>query len=168
MIWKHLKYFNSSEFPNKGEYTNVRLLSNLNQARELIKQRIYPSMVEGALARFGGSKTSQHYVGEDLNNIIRKTTAIDVFAEGTPIENFQLIYGSGLFKGIGIYLDTNGPDGEPWVMFHLDIRDKGFGEVPLIWFAVKEQGVTKYRYPQWDNKQWVLFQRSELCKSKFK
>jgi hypothetical protein len=41
-----------------------------------------------------------------------------------------------LFGGIGWYPHTNGPDGQPWPMLHLDVRKMGTGHSrnhPLLW-----------------------------------
>ena len=169
-----IKHFIKKEFSEDWDLCDPELIKSLDQSRELIKHRIFPSPVKGALARFGGSPTSQHYVGENPSKIIRKSTGSDVFCEGIPIVNFLLIYKSGLFNGIGIYLDTTGPDGLPWVMFHKDIREKGFQDSkdPLIWFGIKERSKitnkikTRYRYPQVNKKYWELFRDGRLYKER--
>ena len=112
------------------------MIYTLDQFRSLLGERIFPSTAPGAFVRFSGSETSQHYVGSE-DNPIRKTTAIDFFAEGIPVEIFSGLLNQFFVKGIGIYLDTTGVDGKPWVMFHMDIREKGFKSFPLVWFCRK-------------------------------
>jgi len=172
MIWKQLKHFSPSEFPLNGRHLSDSLLLSLDKGRALLGQRIFPSPVEGAAARFGGSKTSQHYVGESPQDIVREATAVDVFAEGMPMENFLLLFGSGLFNGIGVYLNTY-YDGTAWVMFHLDKREKGYEGMPLVWVAKKvisSEGeiVTKYFYPQTSSQCWSLLQNAKLYKELYK
>ena len=167
--WKRVKHFVPSEFSGDTELAEPELIYSLDALRALTGERTYPSPVPGTLARVGGSKSSQHYVGEDYRHISRKATAVDVFMEGIPIENYQTILTSGLFKGVGIYPDATGPDGKPWVMFHLDIRDnQAPNGDPLTWFGVKEikdgEFVTKYRYPQYDARYWELFRHLMMYK----
>jgi len=159
-----------SEDPDK--YADPQLIYNLGVIRKFTQRKIRPSPVEGALARFNGSEKSQHYVGPK-DSPIRKSTASDIFCEGIPIATYTSILASGLFNGIGIYLDTIGPDGTPWVMFHVDIRKEGFNRnSPLIWIAKKVQNVrthkrvTKYRYPQADNKYWSLLNDRKMFRDK--
>jgi len=172
--WTEIKNFKSSEFAeDPTELAEPQLLLNLDRARDLLKQKIFPSPIKGSLARLGGSDTSQHYIGPKNDVRVRKTTASDVFIEGTSFSNYSNLVGSGLFKGIGIYLDTNGPDGMPWVMTHVDIRPKGFGlGLPLIWIveriwnAKKKRKMDTYRYPQAHPQYWRLFSDSRLFETK--
>lgn len=140
MDWTKVWHFKKKEFVDDADYADPTLIIKLDMARELLQERIHPSPVKGSLCRFGGSETSQHYIGPKKGEIIRLSTGVDVFIEGHPMKNFIGLMDSGLFKGIGIYLDTNGPDGKPWVMFHLDIRCI---ESLFYWFRTKK----KYRYP---------------------
>jgi len=133
---------------------------------------MYPSPISGTLARSTGSQTSQHHVGPK-EKPFRKSTASDIFCEGVPFSNYSSILASRLFKGIGIYLDTKGPDGKPWVMFHVDIRPSGFNSnSPLIWIVekvydpLKDETVDKYRFPQADPKYWKLFNDERLYRDK--
>ncbi|MCP4366794.1 MAG: hypothetical protein GY797_01580 [Deltaproteobacteria bacterium] len=160
-----------SEDPNK--YAEPDLIYALSDLRLFTQRKMRPSPVKGALARFGGSTTSQHYVGESKEEHSRLSTGSDVFCEGPIFSIYSyLLYGK-LFRGIGVYLDTTGPDGLPWVMLHLDIRPFGFNNnLPLIWIAEKvydpkkEKKVTKYRYPQSDSKYWKLFNDERLYRDK--
>ena len=125
-FWQSLKYISPNEFIDDITLANPQLFINLNQTRITLNKSIHPSPVEGSLARLYGRKTSAHYAVGKLS------TGVDVFIEGIPLRNFNTLIRQNLFTGIGIYLDTNGPDGKPWVMFHLDMRP-----IPLIWFAEK-------------------------------
>lgn len=162
--WSKVYKLKPQEFSeDPDEYADPILIHNLGVIRRYTNEKMLPSPVFGALARFKGSDTSQHFVGPK-DNLIRKSTASDVFCEGSPFANYSVILASGLFNGIGVYLDTKGPDGKPWVMFHLDIRKHGFNDLtPLIWIVekvfdpIKNKKVDKYRYPQVLTKYWELF-----------
>lgn len=140
-----------SEDPDK--YAEPELIYSLGKLRKLLDSIMRPSPVSGALARLYGKGTSQHYA------IGRKSTASDVFIEGIPFEIYSKILYSKLFTGIGIYLDTNGPDGLPWVMFHLDIRQM---EYPFVWISKKMYDPRKrvfrtyYKYPSQNQDHWKL------------
>lgn len=140
-----------SEDPDK--YAEPELMYSLGNLRKLLGTKMRPSPVPGALARLHGKETSQHYA------IGRKSTASDEFIEGIPFEIYSKILYSNLFTGIGIYLDTNGVDGMPWIMFHLDIRKRDY---PFIWIVKKMYNTKKqiigdkYYYPEYDPKYWSL------------
>lgn len=164
-----LKAGEFSEDPNK--YAEPQLIYSLGTIRKFTQKIMRPSPVRGALARFTNGK-SQHCVGPE-NAIIRKSTASDIFCEGIPFYIYSSILSSNLFKGIGIYLDTKGPDGLPWVMFHVDIREKGFSEIsPLIWIVervhdfVRDKMIDKYRYPQVEPQYWDLFNDKRIYRNK--
>ena len=142
--WELIRHFKKEDFVDDPHYADPELLYSIEQARILMAQRMYPSTVRGTLCRFGGSKGSQHYVGPHRGEIVRKATASDMFIEGVPMQNLLIFLGSGLFKGIGLYLDTIGVNGRPWVMTHLDIRKNR--NQPLVWLAYKEKGKTQYVY----------------------
>ncbi len=150
-----------SEDPNK--YADPKLIYSLGKLRELLDMRMFPSPVSGALARQKGSKTSQHYA------VNRLSTASDVFIEGIPFAILTKVLFSNLFTGVGIYLDTRGPDGKPWVMFHLDIRKRYF---PFIWIVQKmydpETGIISdsYLYPQKHPEYWRLMNNECLYKNR--
>lgn len=164
--WDKVYKLSASEFsedPNK--YAEPELLYSLGSLRKRAGVKMFPSPVSGALARFTGSKTSQHFVNrKELPT--KRSTGSDIFMEGIPFVNYQTILRSYKFNGIGIYLDTIGGDSLPWIMFHVDIRPYGSNPYnriePLIWIAekifdtAKNKWVTKYRYPQFDSKYWRL------------
>ena len=164
--WKEIKYFKAQHFSENPNDADPLIFYNLDFCRKRMNQRIFPSPVKGALARFSGSTKSQHYA------VNRQSTACDVFCEGIPIINFLSILHSKLFNGIGIYLDTKGIDGLPWIMFHLDIRKRAKNKLPLIWIAeklnIKDKLVTKYRYPQSESKYWSLLRDTRLYTAKYK
>jgi len=126
-----MKHFSPSEFPEDISYADPKLLEMLDNFREELGVRIHPSPVPGALARFSGSPTSQHYA------VDRLSTAVDVFVEASPAWVYirALQFGWG---GVGVYFDTH-YNNRHWVMFHLDIRkDK------TTWFRDDKE----YFYPK--------------------
>lgn len=132
--WDEIKYFKKHEFPeNPDIYAEPQLIINLNDYRKLLNKRVYPSPVPGALARFDDkAKGSEHYA------ISRKSTAIDVFPEGSILRAWMVALTSGLWSGIGVYFDTEFR-GKDWCMLHLDNR-----EDPLIWYRLNKKD---YYYP---------------------
>ena len=162
--WRKVYKLSADEFsedPNK--HAEPELIYSLGKLRKLLRTIMRPSPVKGALARFSGKTTTQHYA------VGRKSTGSDQFIEGIPFEIYSKILFSRLFTGVGIYLDTKGPDGLPWVMFHLDIRKRDF---PFIWIAKKEYDPRKkefrtfYKYPQYDSKYWSLLNDDRIYKNK--
>ena len=167
--WEKIRYFKPSEFADDCELVDPELFYRLDFLREQYGASIYPSPVKGALARIGGSKTSQHFVGHNVDTITRQSTGVDVFPTGLPIRFYTNALRIGGINGIGMYLDTTGIDGKPWVMFHFDIRKLGFKiGVPLIWIAEKvicpetHKLKTKYRYPQLQPEYWSLLKDERL------
>lgn len=161
--WDNIQYFKQGHFPENPIYAEPELIYHLDFTRMRLAQRIYPSPVKGALARFSGNSKTQHYA------VGRKSTAVDVFCEGYPLVNFLSVLQLHVFNGIGIYLDTNGPDGLPWVMFHFDMRKKPFSLTqPLIWIVKKEYSAAKdkmvnvYCYPQRKLEYWKLLRQEQL------
>lgn len=174
--WTLVSNFKPNEFPeNPDLYAEPNLIYTLQDLRSISAgNRIYPSPVNGALARFDGSKTSQHYVGPK-DNPVRKSTAIDFFMEGIPIENMTMITSHPKIGGIGVYLDGIGVDGKHWVRFHIDIRDKGFiNYVPTFWIVEKKfdnyqkKSVDKYYYPQNTKQHWELLKKDVLYRDRIK
>lgn len=142
MDWTKVKHFKPKEFSEDPDlYADPKLIYILDDFRQYLDERMYPSTHPGALARFDDkSKASQHYAKN------RKSKAIDGFLEGQPLYNFYAALSFGRFKGIGIYIDTHFSDLDAsWAMFHLDIRTTGFGPYPLIWMR---SGPYRYLYPQ--------------------
>lgn len=162
--WLFTKNFSKNEFsedPNK--FADPVLIHSLQELRNELGSSIYPSPVKGALARNYGSKKSQHYVGDYLKPV-RKSTAIDIFPEGRPIDCLVACLSNENINGIGVYLGTTGVDGLPWIMFHIDIRPID-GKIPLIWIADKNN---RYYYPQSDPSKWKLLQDERMIQLKRK
>lgn len=150
--WDLIHNFLPHEFPeDPNKYAEPELIYNLDSLRLLYGQKMRPSPASGALARLYGSEYSQHYA------VDRLSTAVDWFPEGLPIDMLFTIIVHGKFKGIGIYFDTLGPDGLPWVMFHGDIRTKGANSLkPVIWLVHKVDGKNKYTYIHENPMNWKL------------
>lgn len=162
--WGSVYKLSAGEFADDPDnYAEPELIYSLGKLRKLLGTRMYPSPVKGSLARLDGSPTSQHYA------VGRLSTACDVFIEGVPFEIFPKIMHSRLFTGIGIYLETRGADGKPWVMFHLDIRKRDY---PFIWIVVKtydtktHKRMGKYCYPSYDSNHWRLLNDDRFFKNK--
>lgn len=136
--WRKSQYFKRAEFnPKEVDHIDPSALKRYNTARGITEVSWYPSRVDGALARFNGSKTSRHYA------VNRLSDALDFFtAKDTDILWFLYkLYGSNLFGGIGVYFDTRGYNYSSDIMFHVDCR-KCMTGYPLIWF--RDKG--KYTY----------------------
>lgn len=162
--WSEIPNFLRVEFSEDPElYADPELIYTLQSLRELYGKAIHPSPVKGALARFSGSESSQHYVGKE-ENVVRKSTAVDLFPEGVPFVFYSNILKIPTIKGIGIYLDTNGIDGKPWVMFHIDLRDRNSNYPPLVW--IRKEG--KYYYPQTDTSKWEILNDAKFFTYKTK
>jgi len=130
--WGLIEFFTPKEFSeDPDEHADPQLIMNLDEYRRQLGRRVHPSPVKGALARLEGSTTTQHYA------VGRKSTAVDVFPEGSILEAWMLALTLGLWGGIGIYFDTHYEEKE-WCMLHLDLRENH-----LIWYRVDK----KYFYP---------------------
>ena len=159
--WESVHKLSPGEFSeDPDKYAEPELIYGLSHLRKLTRKAMYPSPVSGALARFSGSSTSQHFVGPK-NKPVRKSKASDIFCADVPMVTYSSILMAGMFTGIGIYLETNGPDGLPWIMFHVDIRTH-ISTLPLIWIVervydpIKKKRIDKYRYPQTSPDYWKL------------
>ncbi len=120
---KKINNFTKDEFSEDIKYAHTDLLQNLDLLRDFVGCAIFPSPVQGALARFDQkSKDSQHYAKNRLS------TAIDVFVNTDPFEAYCKILYSKLFRRVGVYFDTKYRN-KPWVMFHLDLKDQD-----LLWY----------------------------------
>lgn len=96
---------------------NAALIVTLQSLRDKTGIPIYPSPVPGAWARTDGSETSRHYA------VGRLSDAGDIFPErGRYLELLFRVQQLPNIGGIGIYADTNGLDGHPWPMMHIDMR----------------------------------------------
>ena len=140
-----MQYFSASEFSEDPKYADPRLLENLDTLRHLYGEPIFPSPVQGALARFDADdKESQHYAADG-----HVSRAIDWFPSGSVQKAWLFAVSSGLFGGIGIYFDTK-YQGRRWPMLHTDIRDR---TPALLWYRLDG----KYFYFQYDEQQRQQF-----------
>jgi len=90
--WGLIEFFIPIEFPeDPDEHAEPQLIMNLDEYRRQLGCRVHPSPVKGALARFDGSTTTQHYA------VGRRSTATDVFPEGSILEAWMLALVSGLW-----------------------------------------------------------------------
>jgi hypothetical protein len=164
--WEVITNFKKEKFPeDPDKYAEPVLIYEVQSVRTGYNKPIYLSPVKGALARLDGSSTSRHYA------IDRKSDAVDIFPTGVPFNFYLELITHPKVGGIGVYLDTTGPDGLPWVMFHMDLRPRSNNR-PLIWIAKKVWNVkkhalvTEYRYPQADPKQWSVFNNEKFFRDK--
>ena len=130
----YIRYFEPSEFSEDPDvFAEPQLIININEYRNLLMSKVFPSPMGGALARFDDkAKGSEHYA------VNRKSTAIDVFPEGSILNAWMVALTSRLWTGIGVHFDTTYKD-KHWCMLHLDNREK-----PLIWYRINEKD---YYYP---------------------
>ena len=135
--FERVKHFGPQEFSEDPVlYAEARQVYNLDQWREWLGSKAYPSKAEGGLARFSGDKTSRHRVILDGDNVVKRSDANDIFPE-LPQAAWLLAITCGLFGAVGLYTDTKGNNGQPWPMLHLDGRPQpGNGHdrpYPLLW-----------------------------------
>ena len=149
--WNDIKHFKPTEFSeNPDDFADERYIYVLEDFRNYLDERIFPSPVAGALARFEDEdKMSRHYA------VGKKSIAGDNFIEGSPFFVFAQALAFRRWNGIGIYLDTKFRD-QRWVMFHFDLRRTGFGPYPLIWMRTSRDD---YIYPQLNDKDREKFAR---------
>lgn len=132
---RDVKHFAASEWPADAlEHCDANLILQLDQFRHTLGDAILPSPVLAGWYRTSGSTTSRHYA------VGRLSDAGDIFPRGNIVRAYLMALRQGVWGGIGIYLDTHGPDGSAWPMMHLDLRP---GEQKL-WMRV-EGG--RYIYP---------------------
>jgi len=99
------------------ELVNASLLITLQDIRDETGIPITPSPVHDGWARTDGSQASRHYA------VGRLSDAGDVFAErGLGAKLFFKMIEVPNIGGLGIYVDTNGLDGNPQIMVHFDLR----------------------------------------------
>lgn len=136
--------FTHKEIPrSKAQYMSKGVLYNLQSYRDMLGHSFSVSIDPGALVRFTGRKTSEHYVRINLETgrPDKLSRAIDGFPNCDIFEAWSMVLSSNLFNGIGVYFDTKNNQGEPQCMLHLDLRSR-----PLIWY--RNNGV--YHYPHKD------------------
>ena len=159
--WRYAYNFLPREFSEDPDiYAEPFLIHRLQDLRTRHGKPVYPSPVSGALARVTGSIHSQHYIGDSWNDIQCKSKAIDFFPEGSAMQCAAIAMRMAGINGVGIYLNTTGVDGKPWVMIHMDIRTlAGDIERPVIWIVDDNNN---YCYPQSNPMYWELFQDKRL------
>lgn len=139
--WDDVDHFSKDEFSEDPDiFAEPLLIHSMDTLRKLCDCPIFPSPVNGALARANGSQKSRHYA------VGRKSDALDFFIIGDFFKTYQTLITCNLFNGIGIYF--NGIfDGKQHVRYHADLRPTGLNSLePLIWFMRdKDHGC---KYPQ--------------------
>ena len=100
------------------ELIDSRVITTLQQMRYALGHPIHPSPLRDAWARLDGKPTSQHYA------VGRLSKAGDIFpARGRLMACWLVAQQITDVRGLGLYSDTNGPDGDPWPMMHFDLRN---------------------------------------------
>ena len=162
--WEQINYFTKDEFVDDVSLIQPEVIYALDEYRNALNQRIFSSPVKGSMVRLTGNPQSQHYA------VGRLSTAIDIFCEGFPIVNFLCILQLKKFTAVGIYLDTIGPDGQPWIMFHVDMRKREPTQPILLWITEKlgNNRINVYRYPQSESQYWSLLRDARLYTAKYK
>ena len=124
-----------------------RLIDALIDIRYLSGIPITPSPSIDGWYRDSGSEKSRHYA------IGRLSDAGDIFpARGRVLDLWLVVLSHPDINGIGLYTDTNGPDGRPWIMMHIDLRQTK----KLLW--IRDCG--KYYYLDKDKKDfWSCFEK---------
>jgi len=134
-----------SDYPNFPEFKkwgidlsdiDAALITTLQSVRTTYGSPITPSPLQEGWSRMNGSKTSRHYA------VGRLSDAGDIFPDRDRVLDLWLqIQQRGDIGGIGLYVDTNGVDGKPWPMIHIDLRlDR------LLWTSDILRGKRKYHY----------------------
>lgn len=116
----------AKDYPNFPEFVQYGIDLSLTDYRTIVVLQairnaggfpIYPGPSQNNWGRTYGSKGSEHYA------VGRLSTAGDVFPEkGKALRFWILAQGFEEIGGIGLYLDTKGIDGRPWIMAHYDLR----------------------------------------------
>ncbi len=112
------------DFPEFAEYgiplnhIKADLITTLQSIRTETGIPIYPGPLKSEWARFDGSKTSRHYAVDRLSD------AGDIFpVRSRVLELWVRLQAIPNIGAIGLYADTDGPDGLPWPMVHFDLRN---------------------------------------------
>lgn len=133
--------FTKKEIPEfASKLMSKQILENVQKYRSILNRPFSISSAYGALFRFDGRKSSEHYVIVDpiTDRLIKPSTAIDGFPYCNIFQAWTLALSSGLFGGIGVYFDTKNNHGDYGPMLHLDLRQNN-----LIWY--RSNGI--YYYP---------------------
>lgn len=96
---------------------DCNLILTLQSLRERSQILIWPSPNPEGWARLVGNVKSRHYAVDRLSD------AGDVFPKrGRAMELWVIAQQYERIGGLGLYSNTTGPDGYPWVMMHFDLR----------------------------------------------
>jgi len=144
--WNEVNHFSLTgdrwpEDPDK--YLSPAALGAIDRYRNVLGVSVSPSPVTGALARFNGSETSRHFVG-DAEDPIRFSDALDLFVETDIRTAFLTAMTVREFGGIGVYFDTVFR-GQSHCLMHLDIRHitDRTDSPTIIWYRENHE----YYYP---------------------
>ncbi len=139
--WSNIKYFSEAEFP-PDELSNAdpELFAAIDAVRSALGAPLILLPDKGALARGGKhSRGSQHWIGDEYNNPVRKSTAVDLMApEGRLIDAYNAALSVRVIGGIGLY-----PEANPRGYIHLDIRS--YIGRPKQWMGVRGDGGWDYQ-----------------------
>lgn len=138
----YMNNFTEEEFPPYiAKYISRLILSRVQIYRDVLKHPFSISKASGALVRFEGRETSEHFVkvDHDSGKILKYSRAVDGFPGCNIFKAWTTALSCGLFSGVGVYFDTRNNHGLPQPMLHLDLRSN-----PLIWY--RHEG--KYFYPK--------------------
>lgn len=122
---------------------DASLVSTLEDFRSTTGIPMIPSPLQGGWWRITGSETSRHYAKGRLSD------AGDLFPKrGMALNAWMSALQYPAFGGVGIYVDTTGPDGKPWPMLHVDLRPREPG-MKILWVR---DGEYYYSYQKkfWD------------------
>lgn len=129
-------HFSQHEFPAETlDNVSADLVFALDKLRDQFGDVIHPSPLAAGWYRKDGSSTSRHYA------VGRLSDAGDVFPQGDVLRAWVVAQSIPEIGGIGLYFDTNGPNGEPWPMMHIDLRPQR-----LLWARHKPRVAKKSRY----------------------
>lgn len=131
-----IEHFAPGEFPGDAlNHVEANLILALDEFRAKLGEPVLPSPVLAGWYRTTGSQGSRHYAQGRLSD------AGDVFPDCNIVHALLTAMRQRAWGGIGVYLDTTGPNGQPWPMLHLDLRP---GE-QVLWMRLPGN---RYVYPQ--------------------
>lgn len=156
MDFSTVRHFKEREFPQIStsagsrsvlEFTDESVVRVLDTLRDQLGHALIPSPVTGGWVREGGSTGSRHYIGpirqgsDGQLESAHLSTAGDFFPKCDVRKAFLAALAIPEIGGIGVYLDTRGPDGTRWNMMHIDLR-----EGPRqVWMRVNGRYIYPYR-----------------------
>lgn len=144
--WSTIDYFRPSEFITPDgqsmlDFIHPDIIKAADEFRRRLGVPVMISPAAGAMARFSGSKTSQHYA------VGRRSTALDVMpAAGTSLRAaYRAAESVRLIGGIGVY-----PDWRPRPGLHLDTRPRKPDGSVASWMGVRTPAGQQYAAIDWD------------------